>query len=274
MMDSGVLDTSAGGFCRAHALLMARLSDLAYANEDLISEELKNSGYKTCDRFFFEDTQTHTQGYIASTDDHLVIAFRGTEELLDDWLSNLKIGFLPWQSGDGKAQVHEGFLVALDSVWQQLMELIECHRTSNQSVWITGHSLGGALAVLTAARLSDENPELTIAATYTFAQPRVGNKAFAQKLKPVVSNAIYRVVNEGDMVAELPPRRMGYRHIGHLERITDAGEILEDYQPCWFARLWHRLKEYAPLVRLLESAMNDMEEHRLDSYIAVLDRDS
>ncbi len=272
MISANELNTNAVGFDKSIALVMAQLSNLAYESEILIVQSLAGSGYKTGESFFFEDDETHSQGFVISNDHHLVVSFRGTEEHLNDWISNVRIGLLPWGSDQGGALVHAGFKTALDSIWEQLLDLINRHRTNNQSIWITGHSLGGALALIAAARLSAHNPELNIAAVYTFAQPKVGNKAFIQQLQPSLSSRIYRVVNEGDMVPGLPPCRLGYKHVGHLEEITESGDIVEDYQHCWLTRLWHRLKEYAPLVRLLESAMTDMEEHRLDSYIAVLKR--
>ena len=264
------LNTAVNGFSRGNALAMAHHANLSYESRECIGESLNRGGYRIESSFFFEDCHTHTQGYVIAAENHLIISFRGTENDWEDWVSNIKIGLQPWSSGQDNDLVHNGFKMALDSVWQQLISQIDQYRDNKQPVWITGHSLGAALAVLAGLRLSELRPDIAIAGIYTFAQPRVGNDGFVKRLETSIADRVYRVVNKGDMVPELPPQRMGYRHGGHLEKITDSGDIIEDYHPCWFVTFWERLKGYAPLIRLVESAMNNMEEHRLDSYIDVL----
>ncbi|WP_431912627.1 lipase family protein [Nonomuraea jabiensis] len=68
--------------------------------------------------------------------------------------------------------IHSGFYRALDVVHPAMLDTLENWRADGQSLWFTGHSLGGALAMLAAARTYFEDPSLLADGVYTFGQPR------------------------------------------------------------------------------------------------------
>ena len=70
------------------------------------------------------------------------------------------------------------------------------------SLYITGHSLGGALAVIATKELDRD----TLAACYTFGSPRVGNEEFGEEIRA----PIYRIVNAADGVPRVPPSLLTY----------------------------------------------------------------
>jgi hypothetical protein len=74
-------------------------------------------------------------------------------------------------------------------------------------VWLSGHSLGGALATLAAAHIGQD----AVQGLYTYGCPRVGDAAFAGKL-PARSH--YRFVHRDDWVPTVPPEFLGYVHAG------------------------------------------------------------
>jgi len=86
--------------------------------------------------------------------------------------------------------------------------LHKLYRTT--SVYITGHGLGGAFAVLAAVDIN-ELLNLGTDVVYTFAQPRVGNDAFAAYYTSKLPNT-FRVINNADIVPHLPPTTAGYLH--------------------------------------------------------------
>ena len=77
-----------------------------------------------------------------------------------------------------------------------------------------GHSLGAAMAAATCFFALDEG-YITRAKNHplvvTFGQPRTGNEEFALTLMKE-SELIYRIVNEGDAIEQIPLYQMGYRH--------------------------------------------------------------
>jgi len=79
---------------------------------------------------------------------------------------------------------------------------------------VTGHSLGGAIAVLTAAELSLEEYDYNLATVYTYGKPRVGNKKFAKWFDDRLEE--FRIIHYKDIIPANPPRK------SPLSKVTDA----------------------------------------------------
>lgn len=137
--------------------------------------------------------------------------------------------------GDFKkeVQVHSGFLNAYESVRNRIISLIklsidysdDVESMEKWHVYITGHSLGGALATLLALELSSScmAKDGAISVTmYNFGSPRVGNKWFAEVYNEKVKDS-WRVVNHRDIVPSIP-RLMGYCHVAQPIYLV-SGEI-------------------------------------------------
>lgn len=89
----------------------------------------------------------------------IIVAFRGPEPTnIKDWLSDANALATPGPAGKGF--VHDGFSRALDSIYPQVKESVQKLLDNEQTLWITGHSLGGALAMLASARMHFEDPNL------------------------------------------------------------------------------------------------------------------
>ncbi|XP_047337147.1 uncharacterized protein LOC124940659 isoform X2 [Impatiens glandulifera] len=184
---------------------------------------------------FLDNPSTDTQVAIwrDRTRKRLVIAFRGTEQSrwkdLRTDLMVMPTGLNPERiGGDFKqeVQVHSGFLSAYDSVRMRILSLIKMavgfkdddndEQIHKWTVYVTGHSLGGALATLLALELaSSQLAKLgAISVTmYNFGSPRVGNKIFAELYNEKVKDS-WRVVNHRDIIPTIP-RLMGYCHVAH-----------------------------------------------------------
>src|SRR6185436_8028300 len=124
-----------------------------------------------------------------------IVAFRGTQthEPLD-WITDAK--FLPVGGPGGFGLIHQGFHRALDAVFPQLLAAIERLRDNGQNLWFTGHSLGGALALLAAWRVKVESQDKHWAqGIYTFGQPSIGDMVFARKYDDLLQSRTFRFVN-------------------------------------------------------------------------------
>jgi predicted lipase len=170
-----------------------------------------------------------TKGYIAVNYElqRIIIAFQGSYNLRDWILTNARTipypfafdknipnGSLPLE---GNPKVHEGFLKAYRAVSHRIYDTLEhlSSQHSNFSLYLTGHSLGGALALMAAIHISQHqllNPSTPIR-VYTYGQPRVGNADFVNHLAKQ-RLLVYRYVNDADEVADLPPTVGGYVHYG------------------------------------------------------------
>ena len=179
-----------------------------------------------------------TQCFVASNADILVVAFRGTEPSnLKDWLTDARIKY---SAGPFNSKVHNGFKKALKDIWPALISEIARQQTHGQSLWITGHSLGGALATLCTAYLRDQGfnandpKDKPVFGTYTYGCPRVGNGDFAQKLNQDSGNRIFRFVNNNDIVTRVPPRTLNYSHVGKFLYFNADGSTLETDPGYWY----------------------------------------
>ncbi|KAI5649963.1 hypothetical protein M9H77_35968 [Catharanthus roseus] len=213
---------------------------------------IKSEFEKIC---FLDNPNTDTQVALwrDTSRKRLVVAFRGTEQAKwKDLLTDLMLvpaGLNPERiGGDFKqeVQVHGGFLSAYDSVRTRIIRLIKQvvgyiddgpQPLSKWHVYVTGHSLGGALATLLALELSSSRlTDLGVISVtmYNFGSPRVGNKKFAEAYNKKVKDS-WRVVNHRDIIPTVP-RLMGYCHVaqpvylvaGNTKNTMENMDLMQD----------------------------------------------
>ncbi len=169
-----------------------------------------------------------------------IVSFRGTEPGkwsdvgVDAKMWHHSLEEEGWSAGWGR--VHDGFFDAFNTVADgRLMAKIRGLHGSPVGIWITGHSLGGALATVTAARLLEEMEAGTphpLRGVYTFGSPRVGDEAFRDRFTELARKhgvKVVRVRNGRDLVTNVPGLLMEYAHVGLLVHLTDEGlTVIED----------------------------------------------
>lgn len=229
---------------------------------EFMKKILENSGYSLLDVIDINETQ----GFVCKRDvagepHYLVLAFRGTEKKISDWLTDARC--VP--TVEGNTKVHKGFLEAFakkksnagktvkDTV-EEILDQADAKDDKGEPLplFITGHSLGGALALL-ATKMVAPNVD---GACYTFGAPRVGNYEYFRFIK----TPVFRIVNSSDIVPRVPPgagmmalilvvqaiawltsfvpmvsatlekleafldKLNGYRHVGDLRYLSDVAE--------------------------------------------------
>ncbi|KAL6643766.1 hypothetical protein ACP70R_018532 [Stipagrostis hirtigluma subsp. patula] len=141
-----------------------------------------------------------------------------------------------------------GKLSAKRQVLDELRRLVEHFREKHPGekirVTATGHSLGGALALLAAPDVAQELSGAGVpVSAVTFGAPLVGNRAFCELLTSC-GVRVLRVVTGRDIVPTLPPESMGYVHAGD-ELKLDAPLSLTN-----ILGIFHRLRIYLDLLRV------------------------
>jgi triacylglycerol lipase len=159
----------------------------------------------------------NTQAYVAQNDHVLLVAFRGSEAptTLDgfkDWLLTNANNYLVLPEGwlgtnfaaaGVGARFHRGFLEALGVIWEPLFTMVDAAiKFSERPLWVTGHSLGGALALLAAWRF--QRHFVPVHEVVTFGAPMVGNDTAARAFEQEFSGKIFRYVNLEDPIPLLP----------------------------------------------------------------------
>ena len=205
------LALSRGSHYLENALRLAALAEIAYKDDPITGLVPFADHYRRIQPFALEGTF----GFVASDEHNLVVALRGTDQVID-WVTNLSVAQVKAFGG----RAHCGFSETLDAVWPEILTRVEGLLDKGQTIWVTGHSLGGALATLVAARLTAEGFEPHI--TCTFGAPRCFDPKAASSYLP----RLYRFVNKGDLVPTTPPAFTlpwyRYAHAGSLTVTLDA----------------------------------------------------
>jgi triacylglycerol lipase len=178
----------------------------------------------------------NTQAYVGTDDTNLVVAFRGSEapvtvDGLKDWLltnaDNLLIqpqGPLATEfvaAGVG-ARWHQGFVNAITEIWEPLYaEVAAVQKEKERCFWITGHSLGGALALMASWLFFRKT--MMPHQTYTFGGPMVGNKIVAEAFEREFGTKIARYANGPDPVPLLPMMSLAANEFVHAGKPLPGG---------------------------------------------------
>lgn len=172
----------------------------------------------------------NTQGWVGTSPGHVVVAFRGTESptsldglkdiLLTDAMNLLvvpegRLGHDLAAAGVG-ARFHKGFTDALADIWEPVSATVESElKQCDRPLWITGHSLGGALALLSAWLF--KRRMVAVHEVHTFGAPMIGNRSACEAFNREFAGTIHRYVNGRDPVPKLPALSLVANEFGHVE---------------------------------------------------------
>ena len=181
------------------AWLMAKMSKLASLPFEKDDAELKTALAEANFVLIKWFNQQGTQAFLAKreSDKMVVLAFRGTQiegltlETFFDVFTDL---YATMHIDKNNVKTHKGFLLAFQRVEVDILQ--EISSLADYGLYITGHSLGGALALIATSVINSKN----LGACYTFGSPKVGNEEFDDKIKA----PIYRIINSYDVVPFLP----------------------------------------------------------------------
>lgn len=123
--------------------------------------------------------------------------------------------------------VHKGFAKAVSSTYLSLAKQLALLNTSNLPVVVTGHSLGGACAVLHA--WASATP---VKSVYTYGQPRIGGASFLQSyIRKGLHSKTFRFIHNLDVVPRAPSLFLGFRHPGHSLFVDNDGKANWNISP-------------------------------------------
>ncbi len=228
-----------------------------------LQKELKSAGFQLVEIFDEGGTQAFLAKQIPDRSAQgrekiAVLAFRGTETTqLKDIITDLNA----FVTDDSGSRVHTGFKTAFNEVKRKVQA--EIKKLKGYSIFITGHSLGGALALIATRELVSDN----IAACYTFGSPRVGSSEFADSIKP----PIYRVVNTADIVPRLPPGLFIEVAVDILRFLRGVFPFLE-FAASWLDDKVSGYRHHGDMRYLTHCKKADCSDVRLISNISFLDR--
>lgn len=187
---------------------LAKCSKIAYLNQQEAKNKFRNLGFRHIETISVDSMA----GYVLAIGDAAVVVFRGTDDFAD-WIINLKTTTIQTKPGFA----HKGFQTSYLTLKPKVMNALR--RFKPKYVWVTGHSLGGALAVLCAYDLSS-NENRNIHGLMTFGQPMVADKILATSIDQILPQKFAHFVNESDIVPRSPP--IWFYHCGNLVWFIDG----------------------------------------------------
>jgi triacylglycerol lipase len=214
---------------------MVALARIAYRDPAPAEAELATQGFR--DFRFFDGPST--QAFAVVADHGAYVSFRGTESGNPvDWARDAQ--FRP-VAGEPFGRVHSGFRRALDEVWGDVSAVVAA---GSGPLFVTGHSLGAALATLAAARIADTARQVT--AVHTFGTPRTGLGDFRNTFNERLGSRTFTVINHIDLVTRAPLLIQGYRHVGRRMYFDADGVFHPDAGAWQVARddLSYRLRHF------------------------------
>jgi len=211
-------------YSAVNAWWLADASFLAYGNAAFIEDAFGKSPLPGLSwQLDWLGTPDNNRGIVLTNEETLVVVFRGTRLEVKSPFSATEVvlinaddlwtdsQFLP-AVHDAGGRVHTGFLSAFAEV-SSCFETIVQTRLTGRRLFLTGHSLGGALATLAAAHIGPDRVD----GLYTYGCPRVGDAVFAAALSV---DSYFRFVQGEDWVPAVPPELLGYVHAGTLQRVS------------------------------------------------------
>jgi triacylglycerol lipase len=217
--------------------------------QEIIEEHAKHWGFTI--RNIQKDNHS---GLVLKNEEAIILSFPGTDDFED---AVIDAKFIRASSDWGA--VHSGFLEATNALWPRISLAVSNLRQNDQPVWVTGHSLGGAIAIITALKLIEEGVE--VAGVFTFGQPPVGDDEFAKAMATLPGYR--RFANYSDPVVDAA----GYgEHAGELNYFDTSGALhrLSSIEEMAFGL---RLKEASCAATLT----GDISPHKLVSYLTMLE---
>ena len=193
---------------------------------------------------WFEDPLTDCTAMYFRTPQIAVVAFKGT--VFRDWKQYLilaDVGLEPVAGG----QANAGFVDGFHDLWPAIRaELVADALPSGVPLYVTGHSLGGAFATVTAATMlhdsafTPDGQSSALTAVYTYGAPRVGDQSFSDDLS-TASEArgigIFRFVDDKDPVPSVLPAwpwsHPGRRLASFFHPTSDSFIVHEEEDLIW-----------------------------------------
>jgi len=255
-------------FSSRRAYWLAEAALLAYSEEAPVRAAVQQWGLDLA--YFFVEVEA-CQGYLAVSADKkiAVLAFRGTEKKLEDWQVDTEFKFV--KSPIGPGQTHYGFTSELNLVYDKLAAKLQERLGPDTLLYLTGHSLGAALATLMAARLVKAQKNYGVHSVHTFGSPRVGDLDFAKDYELALGHCTYRVVNAEDLVTRVPPRIIPgeprhYEHVGQIVFFDSDGDLQLN------AGFWERfLNTVINAVQdFRDEIKTSIKDHSMELYVRLL----
>lgn len=235
----------------------AAIANSAYLARPEAQKNIEAQGYRLTQ---FSNIPGVEVNYLVATNDaekHHVIAVRGTANL-ENAIVDVSLKLL--MDNHAKISLHQGFTQAAESIYKEVLPTLN----QDYSISTTGHSLGGAIALILAMYLDTD--QHTLGPVITFGQPKVTNVNGALAFKHL---NVIRVVTEQDLVPLVPP--LDPLDINKLDIYWHLGKEIVLLANKDYAEL-EGLKSMMRATRIINTSLSqdNLEHHKMAHYLALI----
>ena len=205
----------------------------AYSGDEsfLLRSMLASRGW-TIEKLSKKNSLADAKAFLVSKDNVKILTVAGTESL-KDFEVDFRAGRVPLNADvpiDDSVKrpgntifVHRGFrdyadVVLSDGLFERLKTSLNAN--PNEKLYLTGHSLGGSVAIVMGLRFIDSGVDKNRFAVVTFGSPAVGSKALAKSYEDKLD--LTRVVMKGDEISRTT-RTLGFADFGEVIKCDSFG---------------------------------------------------
>ncbi|HJD59182.1 MAG TPA: ankyrin repeat domain-containing protein, partial [Rickettsia endosymbiont of Omalisus fontisbellaquei] len=216
---------------------LGAVAQLAYESKKKIEVTSKDWGFEEC---YVRQSELF-KSLVMCNEEKIIIGFRGTYHN-QNWLSNIHALKTTIKIKEKDITVHTGFHEALMTHWDRgndsekpLKEIIKKYLSDypEAKIYITGHSLGGAMASIAYCKLLELGAEIgkpieiSNVSLYTYGQPLWMTANSETIVKELFKGNYYRIANYQDLVPTVPTESLGYKHLGELYYLHKDGRMID-----------------------------------------------
>jgi triacylglycerol lipase len=273
-------------FNAANAAILAGLAKAAYGSYDEAKAAAAACGLNTFEWIDLNEQFRDVYAFVAGGSEYVVIAFRGTDPKdWKNWMTDLQAtaARFDWlfQGAAEVGEVHAGFGHALFDAWVKIESALDkvmpkapmgtdpadMANKTERTLWLTGHSLGAALAALTGAVFSmwKDDVRRQVNGIYTFGQPRIGLYKFCGNYDHQLHTRTFRFVNKKDLVPRIPFRGWDYADVGQMIHFDSNNEPqLQSAE--WNNFLSRNLQSFSDFFDIITRFNTGVGDHDMDAY--------
>jgi len=230
--------------------IFSKLSEISYLDYQATCKLANGLGFY--DISFYDNGGA--QAYLFNTGSDKILVFRGTEvSELNDIIADLRMFPI---NKKGLGRVHKGFIKEVEDLLDLILKDIP-DSDIQCNLWITGHSLGAAMALIMARICEVTEGVLKPVEVVTFGSPRVGWRSFTTKIQTLHR----RFVNNNDIIVSLPPAWLGYKHHGKTYYFNAYGQLRD-------LTVWQLIKDkFRGIIKgLVHGKIDNLRDHSIKEY--------
>lgn len=152
--------------------------------------------------------------------------------------------------------LHKGFQKASNELWNTIVPFLR----RDYEMQLTGHSLGGAMATILMMQMMETG--YTVRRVITFGQPKVTNREGGEKFD---NPAYLRIINNGDLVAQVPPSDLVFDLSGPFEHFGPEIILRGTLPPLYLTH--HRPMNLFSEARWQDLTLQNAIDHRMENYL-------